>query len=359
MSVTGSPAAFDISELRLPDAIDGSPEATAFSEMVRVRNDIERTVIGSYDLAVEPAELLAIARNPYDTWRCFVARIDGRIVARGLYEVQGADDDARSAWVTAEVLPEWRRRGIGGALLERFVDIARGEGRAILQGGAYHLPGGEGPQLTPPTGFGAVPAEDETVRFVTARGFRLAQVDRISRLELPSGAARPTAPGGYELLLWDGSTPDEHLDDMAVLHARMSTDPPLGDVDWTPEQWDAERVRENDARRGQDGRLWLTAAVRHEASGRLVGFTDLSVPPETHRPVMQMDTIVMAEHRGHRLGMLLKLANLHALDSAAPGRPAIYTWNAEENRHMLSVNESVGFVAIGYESSWRRDENAG
>ncbi|MCW4384877.1 GNAT family N-acetyltransferase [Salinibacterium sp. SYSU T00001] len=344
----------EITELRLPDAIDGSPDADAFSEMVRVRNEIEAAIIGNYDLGVEPAELLAIAKNPYDIWRCFVARIDGRVVARGLYEVQGRDD-ADSAWFQIEVLPAFRRRGVGGALYERLSAIAHDEGRSILQSSAYHLPGGEGEHITSPTGFGSVLADDEPVRFLTSRGFRLAQVERMSRLPLPSGVGEPVAPEGYEVLTWEGATPEEHLADMAVLHARMSTDPPLGEVDWTPEVWDEERVRDNDARRGEDGRLWLTAVVRHGASGRLVGFTDLSVPPEQDRPVFQMDTVVIAEHRGHRLGMLLKRANLHALDTRAPGHPAIYTWNAEENRHMLGVNEAVGFVAFGYESSWRRD----
>ncbi|QEE60971.1 hypothetical protein FVA74_04795 [Salinibacterium sp. dk2585] len=225
----------------------------------------------------------------------------------------------------------------------------------MLQTSAYHLAGSDGPQLRSPTGYGTVPADDDAARFLSKRGFRLAQVDRISRLALPSDAEEPTPPPGYELLLWEGATPEDLVEGMATLHARMSTDPPLGQVDWNPEEWDAERVKENDARRGEDGRLWLTAAVRHVASGALAGFTDLSVPPEPDRPAMQMDTIVAAEHRGRRLGMLLKLANLHALDRLAPGHPAIYTWNAEENRHMLDVNEAVGFVAIGYESAWRRD----
>jgi hypothetical protein len=68
--------------------------------------------------------------------------------------------------------------------------------------------------------------------------------------------------------------------------------------------------------------------------------------------VSQHNTIVLKEHRGHRLGMLLKVANIRRLQSMAPGHPSIITFNAEENRHMLDVNEAVGFEPMGYEGAW-------
>lgn len=60
----------------------------------------------------------------------------------------------------------------------------------------------------------------------------------------------------------------------------------------------------------------------------------------------------MREHRGHRLGMLLKIANIQHLQERHPGHPQITTFNAEENRFMLDVNEAVGFVAFAYEGAW-------
>jgi GNAT superfamily N-acetyltransferase len=98
-----------------------------------------------------------------------------------------------------------------------------------------------------------------------------------------------------------------------------------------------------------------TAAVEHLPSGHLVGFTVLSVPTQLHRAVDQYATLVLKEHRGHALGMLLKVGNLAHLERAKPGHPSVMTFNAEENRHMLDVNEAVGFVPVANESAWRKD----
>ena len=97
------------------------------------------------------------------------------------------------------------------------------------------------------------------------------------------------------------------------------------------------------------------ATVEHVPSGHLVGFTVLSVPRQLHRAVAQYATLVLKEHRGHKLGMLLKVANLQHLERVKPGHASVTTFNAEENRFMLDVNEAVGFVPIGVESAWRKD----
>ena len=50
----------------------------------------------------------------------------------------------------------------------------------------------------------------------------------------------------------------------------------------------------------------------------------------------------------------MKAANIRSLQSTAPEHPSIITFNAEENQHMLEVNEAVGFSAIGYEGAWKK-----
>ncbi len=96
------------------------------------------------------------------------------------------------------------------------------------------------------------------------------------------------------------------------------------------------------------------AAVEHIPSGQLVAFNGLSVPEDRARPVDQGVTLVLKEHRGHRLGMAVKIANIEQLQAFSPSSPFIMTGNAEENRPMLDVNEAVGFVPAGYVGAWKK-----
>jgi hypothetical protein len=63
----------------------------------------------------------------------------------------------------------------------------------------------------------------------------------------------------------------------------------------------------------------------------------------------------MREHRGHGLGLAMKLANLWAVVERHPGVRTISTWNAEENAPMITVNEEMGFEVMAHAAYWRRE----
>jgi GNAT superfamily N-acetyltransferase len=352
---------FSIEELRIPAAI-GEAGWDDFVEMTRVRNEIEAATVGTPELGFSPEELLPRWVDAHDPRRLFLARVDGRIVGRGSYEFATEPRDP-VGWLTVEVLPEFRRRGIGHALFEAMAVVARRDGRTVYQSGFFSRTNVPGPKLTSPTGFGSVPAKDDGVRFALAHGFSLQQVERASRLALPvdpavlakhRAQAEAAAGPDYRVVRWEGRTPVGRRADLAMLRRRMLTDAPYGALDIREEEWTAERVRDQDDIEAKSPRVLLTTSVEHIPSGQLVAFNELSVPPDLGRPVAQRDTLVLSEHRGRRLGMLLKIDNIQALTQTHPGHPAITTGNAEENRYMLDVNEAVGFVALAYESAWKR-----
>jgi len=168
--------------------------------------------------------------------------------------------------------------------------------------------------------------------------------------------ADATARSGpdYRVHTWIDGTPPQWRQDIATLLTRMSTDAPTAGLDEPEDPWTVERLVQEEERLASSPRSELVTAVEHVPTATLVGFTALDVPAESNRSVGQEDTIVLTEHRGHRLGMLLKLANIDHLERERPGHPAITTFNAEENRHMLSVNEAVGFEIVTYEGAWKK-----
>ncbi len=348
---------FTIDRMPIPHTLDG-PGGAAFVEMVTVRNAIEAETSGLAEISPTPQDLLPHWQNPYSPQALFVARVDGRIVGRMVLTLP-IEEGSRLALIRAEVLEEFRGRGIGTALLEAGEKYSADNGRTVFNGQSMGQPA-PGPQLDSPTGFGSVPADDPSTRFAVKHGYALGQVIRGSRLVLPFDAAAAldaaaAASGSeYRAEAWTGAIPDDRLDDMAYLHSRMSTDAPSGDLETDEEVWDAARVRALDDLRSRTGTTMLTSVVEHLESGRLVAFSELSVPPNTALAVHQQDTLVLKEHRGHRLGMLAKVANLDLLEREHAGHSWVITFNAEENRPMLDVNEEIGFAPFTYEAIWEK-----
>jgi GNAT superfamily N-acetyltransferase len=353
---------FTIDEPAIPTSVTAE-NAADFVATVAVRNEVEADAAGTDELAFGAAELLPIWLNmQHEPKRLLVARIDGRIVARAIYETSTAPESAHVAWLSVEVLPAARGQGIGTALLERLIDLARSEGRSTLQAHVMHGEEDAAERIVPPTGFGSVPADAPGSRFLVANGFALEQVARVSRLDLPVAPdaldelqrhAADAAPD-YLVVSWRGRTPLDYRAAIATLRTRMNTDAPQAGLDADATEWTAERVRDEDDLLEASPRTMLTSLALHVPSGSVAGFSELDAPAEVARSVSQRDTIVLSEHRGHRLGMLLKVANIRFLERELPGHPSILTFNAEENRHMLSVNEAIGFTAIGFEGAWKR-----
>jgi hypothetical protein len=138
------------------------------------------------------------------------------------------------------------------------------------------------------------------------------------------------------------------------MKSRMSTDSPAGDMDFDEQIWDADRVARMDDRLVAQGYTGVIGAAQHIGTGELVAYTELYMIGEDHsRPTSKNDTLVLKEHRGHRLGALVKAKTLKIWRERMPTSPTVLTNNAEENRPMLSINEAMGFVPIAYAGMWQ------
>ena len=168
----------------------------------------------------------------------------------------------------------------------------------------------------------------------------------------PIASARGTAGEDYRATIWHGPTPAELQDDVAELFRRMSIDAPSAELEYEEEVWDAERIRARDAEVTAGGHVLLFTLI-HAGDGSPAAFSILEIPLTSTGFAYQNETLVHGEHRGRRLGLLSKALNLQALKTFRPDVERIHTWNAGENRHMLAINDEMGFRPTGWEGLWQ------
>ncbi len=267
--------------------------------------------------------------------------LDGETVAAGWLSTPLLDNP-ELAEMTVHVHPAHRRRGHGTTMLTHLESVARERGRRVLTGLAS-WPYDAGTDGTGASGPG----------FAAARGWALAlsEVQRELPLPVPAGLlerlAQDAAPAheAYTLRSWSGPVPDELLQGWAELSALLPTEAPMGDLELEPDEVRTGVVRERETTLERQGRTkYNTLAV--DDDGTAVAYTDLVTTVHEPGRAYQWGTLVHGDHRGHRLGVALKVANLRLLQDQAPDVNRVTTFNAEVNTHMVDVNEELGFVPV-------------
>lgn len=334
-----------------------------FQSLHRLVDAYNHELIGGPEWDSDPAADLELGHRTAhlaERHRWF-AELDGQPVGYANLRIDLRDaPDVGNALIY--VLPEHRRRGIGSQLLATLNGFVSERGlRKLVAWMDTPVPTGE--TVSPAHGVGAVPADHDGIKMALRDGYKLGQVERVSRYDFtkplvdPQEAfaqAKAKAGDDYEIVTWIGPAPDELLDDIARLKERMTRDVPSGDLEMTEQHWDADRVRETDEQYGSSFKFYR-AVARHVPTGTLVGLNDLVRDKSNDKAfVEQWDTVVLAAHRGHRLGMLVKAANILQVREAEPTAKSIITWNAEENRHMLAVNEALGFHEFMREAAFEK-----
>jgi len=210
-------------------------------------------------------------------------------------------------------------------------------GRASVCGEVFCPPGSDGAgvaayEFATAMGFEPVHTEDHLLLRLPVH------FDEVARLRAKADAT------AYDVLTWTGPCPEEHLEAFCEMHTRMSTDVPVGDIDLQPVVVDAERLRAREQRvfRSFDG---ITSVARRRRDGVFGGYSQLYLPHGADH-VYQDDTLVMPEHRGLRLGTLLKLATLEIVQRDRPERVAIHTDTAVDNHAMQATNRDFGYRPV-------------
>lgn len=342
------------------DATD--PAWSDLQALAALGNDIMFELEGDHDLARSPEQIhAAYADQRYEERLAWLAVEDDELVGFASLRMPRAETTGAAHCFVA-VRTDRRRQGVATALFDALTERSVTAGRSSLQTMVIHSVDPRAPQHPAGTGRGGVPRADASTGFLLGRGFVLEQsyvgralalpVDetRLGSLEL---SALPFA-SGYEVISWEAPTPSDLRPGLARLRQRMSTDAPSAELDVNEDPWDADRVEHAETGTLASGKRVLFSAAREQSSGELVAYTDIVLQPDPDVSPDQRDTLVLREHRGHRLGLLVKIANLHRLAAARPQARRIKTFNADENGPMRSINESLGFVPAMVSGVWQR-----
>jgi GNAT superfamily N-acetyltransferase len=269
--------------------------------------------------------------QPAESW---ISRDETSGAVEGVYRLVLPDrENPDRAHLYLSVRPSSRRRGIGTGLLRHAAGRAAQAGRSVISSGAFQDSAGAAFAV----GAGATPGLVEARRVLV-----LGKIPAGRVASLREQAARAAA--GYSLVSWDGRIPEEYLAGFAAVENAMA-DAPHDDGE-EPLRLDADRVREQDKIRERQGRHIYTLAALDAASGAMAAVTAVEADPDNPEWGQQLLTAVTREHRGHRLGLLVKTAMLEWLAVAEPGMRRIVTGNAAVNHHMIAINEQLGYELL-------------
>jgi mycothiol synthase len=234
-----------------------------------------------------------------------LAEVDGELAGSG---VVGKSDLAGAGAVAARVLPAWRRRGVGTAILRELAGRAAG------------------------MGFGVVVSSVEdpgSVLFAVRYGF--GEVDRqVEQVRVIGAEPAPRVPGGVVIVpvgeqpqLWRAAYQAvgvQAFQDMAT----------VSPLEISLEQWERDWITDPDA---------MFVAL---AGGEVIGCAGLL--PDTDDPGRAGHALTVVRRDWRRRGVAAALKRSCLAWAADRGLREVYTWTQRGNDDMRALNTHLGFT---------------
>ena len=242
--------------------------------------------------------------NATEETRHLLAELDGAVVGSGL----SGRSSFGYAGLHPRVVPDWRRRGVGTALVRALADHAVAHGF---------------------TEAGSIVEDAGSLAFAERFGFR--EVDRqIEQVRTIGEEAVPSLPDGIHVVtvaqrpdLWSRAYDAFALEAIGDLATHLP-------VVVTREEWEREWLS------------WPEAMLLALDGDEVVGCAGLEYDPD--RPDRSEHAFTGVARRWRRRGLAIALKRLTLRFAADNGIREVYTWTQRGNADMRALNERLGYV---------------
>ena len=268
------------------------------------------------------------AEQAYPGGKRFIAWLDGMPVGvGGAGRVYVYADDYPGLWGNVSVLPEYRRRGVGTALLAAMSDVARAAGKTMLVGRT-------------------TADRPESIAFLEHHGFF--EHERMKAVRLDLEGIQPPAvdpPDGIEITSLEAQP--ELVAGVYAVAVEALPDIP-GEGPMAPGSLEEFRKRDVDRDSAPPGGFVVAVET---ASERVVGYANLMLVPGNPSVAWHGMTAVARAWRGRGVATALKRATIAW--AATHGLEALETANDVDNAPMRAVNQRLGYRPLPDEIYYR------
>jgi mycothiol synthase len=263
------------------------------------------------------------------------------IVAYGLTQYS-LEDNLHMAQFAINVLPGFRRQGLGRQFLSRIVQVAKKENRRLL--------------ITDTTD--RVPAGEAFMQRIGAERGLETHTNQLTIADLDRNLVRQWQErakergAGFEIGMWEGRYPEEDIEAIVDLHDLLNQQP-FGDLDVEDFAHSADQLRQTENMIFARGNERWTLFVREKVTGSFAGYTEVLWNPNRPAIISQGMTGVFPAYRNRGLGRWLKAEMLDRILTKRPQARYVRTGNADMNAPMMKINSELGFKPYIAECVWQ------
>ena len=264
----------------------------------------------------------------YPGGRRFLAWIDGVAVgAGGAGRAYSWPEEYPALWGNISVLPEYRRRGAGSAILTELAAVARAAGKPMLMGRT-------------------TADRVDAIEFLEHRGFREHERMKVVRLEIDATVPPVGEPPPGVRITSLQADPGLVEGVYAVALEALPDIPADGPM--APGTLEEFRARDVDRSSIPPGGF---AVALDDATGLPIGYANLMLVPGNPGVAWHGMTAVARAWRGRGVATALKRATIAW--AAEHGIKAVETANDTSNAPMRAVNQRLGYLPLPDEVYFR------